>query len=475
MPLSLPAGLNEGQGGAVISVDDDSIAAELGLRPGDILLSLNGHRLRDAIDYRFYCATTDLSLEVERDGDVLTYAVQKDEDDLLGIDFENALFDEIRRCNNGCAFCFIGGLQRGMRKSLYIKDDDYRLSFIFGGFVTLTNLIEADWQRIDEQRLSPLYVSVHATEPELRRSLLANPKAPDILEQLARLGSMGIRVHCQVVHCPGVNDGEHLDRTISDLATMFPTVMSVAVVPVGTTEIGRERNLARLTRHGLAAYETLNCTPETARQTVAQISAWQRIFKKRFKTSFVHAHDEYYLQGTTPVPAASFYEGFPQFENGVGMTRVLLDEWSRGKGRWRRARGLGRQAPSFPATMTFACGTLIAPVMGQIVQEFSEMTGVQADLVVVENRYFGDGINCSGLLTASDLIGQLSSRTLGEVVVLPRAAVDDPGRRFLDDATPAEVALSLSREVWYPRLPHQLLSGHSPALARGRGVSLEDM
>ncbi|HIC94366.1 MAG TPA: DUF512 domain-containing protein, partial [Anaerolineae bacterium] len=223
-------------GGIIAAVRAGSVAEELGLRPGDELLSINGHPLRDIIDYRFYGAEEELELVIRRDGQRLVCLVERGYGEELGIEFVEPTFDGVRHCNNRCPFCFVDQLPRGMRRSLYIKDDDYRLSFLFGNFVTLTNLTEADWQRLAEQRLSPLYVSVHATDLALRRRLLGNPSAPDILQQIGRLGELGIQVHAQIVLIPGLNDGEPLARTVADLAALHPTVQSIAVIPVGLTK-----------------------------------------------------------------------------------------------------------------------------------------------------------------------------------------------------------------------------------------------
>lgn len=471
MPLAPFPGLKQAHGGPISYVEPDSIAAEIGLQAGDWLLSINGHPLRDVIDYRFYCAAEEVVLEIERDGETFTVEVEKDEDDLLGVDFGMALFDDIRRCNNGCYFCFIGGLKKGMRRSLFIMDDDYRLSFLFGSFVTLTNLTEDDWARIEEQHLTPLYVSVHATDVELRRRLLVNPTAPDVVEQIKRLGNMGVRVHCQLVVCPTVNDEKDLERSITDLAALAPIVQSVGVVPVGTSEMGRQRNLRRVAhKQPGSVFESISCTPEIAHGVLKLVGKWQKQYRKTLGRTFVYASDEYYLISGTPVPPASFYDGYPQFENGIGITRSMLDDWRHGKARWQRARATGRPAPALPESMTWACGLLPAPAITQVAQEFTAITGVPVEVVPIVNNYFGDTITASGLLTVTDIREQLGSRQLGQIVCVPRVAVNDSGDLFLDNGTPEELEAALGREVWFPRNPHELLTGRKPQLKPEKGV-----
>ena len=410
-------------GGIIAAVRTGSVAEELGLRPGDELLSINGHPLRDVIDYRFYGAEEELELVIRRDGQRLVCLLERSYGEELGIEFVEPTFDGIRRCNNRCPFCFVDQLPRGMRRSLYVKDDDYRLSFLFGNFVTLTNLTEADWQRLAEQRLSPLYVSVHATDLALRRRLLGNPSAPDVLQQIRRLGELGIRVHAQIVLVPGLNDGEHLARTVADLAALHPTVQSIAVIPVG------------LTKHrppGLRPY-----TPDEARAIVAQVESWQRQYRARYGVGLVYAADEWYLLAGKEVPQAEEYDGFPQLENGVGLTRLLLDERL-------QITGGGLQV----GKVTLVCGTLIAPVLEALVAEWGKSAAFPRSVVIpVENRFFGPTVTVSGLLVGRDVIEALRGRDLGEVVFLPRAMFDAAGERTLDDMSPAEIEERLGTRV----------------------------
>lgn len=467
------------RGGLVEAVRPGSPAAAAGVRPGSRVLAANGRLLRDVVDYQFYTAEPVVELRVlEPEGAERVYRFEKWPDEDLGLEFAEATWDGVRVCTNTCPFCFLKGLPKGMRRILYVKDDDYRLSFLHGNFVTLTNLTEADWRRLEEQRLSPLYVSVHATDLDLRRRLLGNPTAPDIMAQLRRLGTLRIRVHTQIVLCPGVNDGLHLDRTLADLGALYPTVQSIAVVPVGAT-MQFEQRMGLI---GKALAETRRCSPAYARCIVRQIRGWQRRFRHEHGTAIVHAADEYYLLAGARVPAAVHYDGFPQYENGIGMTRVLIDDWRRtrraltrnpspecgkgpaagtdppgprsaGVGRAMLCRGVpdgrGEGAPRPALRVTVACGTLIAPTLTRLFAEFSALTGITVQVVPVPNRRFGERINVSGLLTAGDFIAALQGRDLGDAVLLPRTALDYFGRKFLDDGTPADVERALGRPVLF--------------------------
>jgi putative radical SAM enzyme (TIGR03279 family) len=389
-------------GGVITAVEPGGLGEEIGLRPGDQLLAINGHALRDTIDVQFYAAEEDLELLVEQDGEQSLITAGRDYGQELGLAFANPTFDvDVRRCANNCDFCFVRQNAPGMRRSLYVKDDDYRYSFLFGNFVTLTNLNDNDWQRLEEQRLSPLYVSVHATELELRRHFLRRKNAPDVLEQLRRLADLGIEVHSQVVLVPGLNDGEHLARTTADLAALCrEPVASVGVVPIGLTR-----------------YHTGRCrtyTPEESRAILDQIEPWRIKNQESLGCTFVYPSDEWYLVAGRDIPPADEYDGFPQVENGVGMTRQLLDEWA----------ALARLVQSSrldQSRATLVCGTLVAPVMADIVAELNELTGAGWYLVPVTNRFFGPVTTVSGLLTGQDVVAALRGHPLGDLVLLPRA------------------------------------------------------
>ena len=427
------------RGGLIDAVRPGSLADDAGLRPGMRVLAADSRVLRDVVDYQFYTAEHRVTLSVQHaDGSEHRYPFEKHPDEDLGLEFAEATWDGVRICANTCFFCFLKGLPKGLRRTLYIKDDDYRLSFLHGNFVTLTNLTEDDWARLAEQRLSPLNVSVHATEPELRRHMLGYRDAPDIVGQLRRLGSLGIRAHTQVVLCPGVNDGAALERTARDLAALYPTVQTISVVPVGATVQYEERMAAVGKTDGTGA-----CSPEYARALVRQVRPLQRAFRRQHGATLLHLADEYYLIAGPPVPGAAAYDGFPQYENGIGMTRTLLDDWRRTRASLRRRR------PSLPRLrLAVGCGTLAAPVLAGLFAEFTAETGIPATVQPVRNEHFGARINVSGLLTGADFGAQLRDRP-GDVVVLPRTALDYFGRRFLDSSTPADVETALGRPLLF--------------------------
>jgi len=419
-------------GGEIASVAPGSLGRELGLRPGDHLLAINGHPLRDVIDLQFYGAEEHLALRLLRDGVEMTLEAHRRYDQELGLKFVHPIFDGIRRCTNACEFCFVAQLPQGLRPSLYIRDDDYRLSFLTGSFVTLTNLTEADWTRLAEQCLSPLYVSVHATESSLRHRIFGR-EVPDIRQQLRRLGSLGIHVHAQVVLIPHLNDGRHLEHTVSDLAGFYPVVESVAVVPVGLT---------RYHRGGLRTY-----TPSEARELLAQMVSWQQCFRRRWGVGFVYPSDEWYLLAGRPVPPAEDYNGFCQLENGVGLVRELMEDW-----RAVRESLRGEGCVALPRTrLTLVCGELIAPVLKRIVKEFSALMGLSTEVIPVVNDFFGPTVAVSGLLTARDVVGALRGRDLGDAVVLPRAMFDTAGERTLDEWSLDQFSELLGVSVWYAR------------------------
>ncbi len=422
--------------GLISGVEPGSPADAAGIEPGDQLLAIDGRAPRDAVDVQFYGAGDLVTVQIRKaNGLIDLIEFEKDYDADLGLEFDTATWDGIQLCNNNCFFCFLKGLPRGMRKTLYIKDDDYRLSFLHGNFVTLTNLTDDDWVRLEEQRLSPLNVSVHATELDLRRKMLANRTAPDILEQLRRLGDLGIRTHTQIVLCPGVNDGEHLDRSLSDLAALYPTVQTISVVPVGASPKLEDWSLRK---DGIAV-ET--ASPEYAAGVVRSVATVQRASRKASGRSIAQCADEFYLRAGLRVPGRAAYDGLPQYENGIGMVRVLLDDWHRTRSRLRR-QPLSLRGTSF----VIASGTLAAPVLRAIAGEFSELTGAQAEVVGVSNSVFGERVNVSGLVCGEDWAAAVAGSE-ADMVFLPRHSLDYFGEQFLDGLTPAELAKRLGKPV----------------------------
>ena len=428
--------------GAISAIDPDSLAAEAGLQPGDQVLAVNGQPIRDPVDYRFQTTDDIVELEVVRQGEVGLVEFEKPIDEPIGIEFEDDAFDGTRICNNKCFFCFLKGLPKGLRKPLYIKDDDYRLSFLHGNFVTLTNLSDDDWVRLEEQRLSPMHVSVHATDLNLRRQLLGNRTAPDILDQLRRLADMRIEAHTQVVLCPGVNDGDALDQTVGDLLRQ-DNVTSIGVVPVGSSLEGEQR----IGDDGMRAH-----SPAEARRVVKQLRRWQRAARAERGQSVVFPSDEFYLTADAQIPSARRYDGFPQWENGIGMTRTLVDDWRKTKRRIQE----GRLDVSETSAL-IACGTLIAPTMQALCDEAAELTGVDFTIVPITNTLFGSRVNVSGLIPGRDYLSALSKRDLPERIFLPRASLDYFGAKFLDDLTPDQLESQLNRPISFVYTLSELL------------------
>jgi len=416
-------------GGIVATVSPEGIAAEIGVEPGDILLSINGYPLRDVIDYRFYTAEEELSVMVVRNGTEHIIAIERDYDESLGIEFVEPVFDGMRVCHNNCPFCFVNQMPKGMRRSLYIHDDDYRYSFLLGNFVTLTNLDEADWQRIQEQHLSPLYVSIHATDVTLRRQLLGNPHAGDIMVELRRLMEWGIQVHGQIVLVPGMNDGQALRDSISDLLSLDPGLSSLALVPVGLTSRHRK---------GLRPL-----TPQEATQVVDVAASFAPTIREQYGRTWLYPSDELYLLSQRPLPEADFYDDPAQRENGVGLVSELLDDWNMlfDEEDWN--------ASTFEVGthLTWVCGTLIAPTLEQIARLLCSKSGIQVDVVPVMNHFFGPTVTVSGLLTGHDVLSALQDRELGRCVCLPKVMFGQEGERTLDDMTPVDIEKELQTSI----------------------------
>ncbi len=439
-------------GGELEAVVPGSLGDSLGLQPGDIIHSIDGKPLRDVIDYQFYTGMAGevAEVEVERAGERTIYEVELSGDDIWGLGFTEPTFDGIRRCTNDCPFCFVKQVPRGMRRTLYIKDDDYRYSFLYGNFVTLTNLSEADWARIGEQGLSPLNVSVHATDPQLRRDLLRHPRAGEILNDLQRLADMGIEYNTQLVLNPGINDGDQLDRSVSDLKDL-PGILSIAAVPVGLTPLGITRDMKKLegiahrsdrTMPGLPAAKIHRYSEAQVRDVIQRAERWQRQFRAERDESFLYLGDEFYLMIGEPVPANRYYDGFPQLEDGIGITRTFLDDWSGVK----RRRGARR--PSFPGLQaTVACAKLIAPTMTRIVAEFNALTGAALQVRPIPNTYFGPEIVVSGLLTGTDLLAAFGDDPGPGPILLPRVMFSRLNGLTLDDMSVEQLEEALGRRM----------------------------
>jgi putative radical SAM enzyme (TIGR03279 family) len=410
--------------GVIGSVEPGSIADRAGVVPGDRVVAVNRKPMQDLLDYRFHASGEPAVVTVERQNG---HAVDlfKPEDEDLGVEFENELFDRIRICSNNCPFCFIYQLPKGMRKSLYVKDDDFRLSFTHGNYITLTNLKEADWLRIEEQRLSPLYVSVHATVPEARIRLLENKDGGDIITPLKRLIAARIEVHCQIVFCPGINDGEVLDRTLSDLAALHPGTGSVAIVPVA---VGRHMKRKRM---------LTPTSPELALKTIRQVHRHQNRFLDELGTRFAFLADEFYLQADQPIPGHSHYEGYPQLEDGIGMARLF-------RHRWRYASRRLPEALPQRKKILILTGALASGVLAPAVRRLNEVGLLKATMRTVENREFGERITVAGLMTGEDVLLTLKEAVaedrpdeiwIPDVALRNGVFLDDVPVRALTDAT----------------------------------------
>ncbi len=428
--------------GIIESVEPGSLADRAGLRAGDDLLAINGHALRDVIDVQFYGAEDRVTFRFERAGTQHEVTARRAFGQSLGITFQHPTFDiDIRRCNNLCPFCFVLQNAPRMRRTLYIKDDDYRYSFLFGHFVTLTNLSAEDWARIAEQRLTPLYVSVHATDLETRRKCLRNPNAPDIMEQLRWLADHGIATHTQLVITPGLNDGERMAESVRRLATLHPHVMSVSIVPVG------------LTRHH--KYGHRPHTRAEAADVLTRVEAWQAEFRRTLGVRFVYATDEWYLLAGRRVPPKRAYDGLSLQENGLGMVRDFLDEWRRVKREELRAGHDGdgvARPPRLDAhfrTATLVTGTLFAPTLEKAAREFTCMTGIPLRVAPVTNERLGDTITVAGLLCGEDVIRRLhhDDTPASDLIILPRIMFDHPSGVALDDVSPLDIARALHKPV----------------------------
>ena len=417
----------------VASIEEGSIGEELGFEVGDQLISINGVKPRDLIDYKFLIAEEDIQLIIlDEKGKQHTIDIEKDYDDELGLAFTEALFDGLKQCNNQCPFCFIDQQPPGKRKSLYLKDDDYRLSFLYGSYLTLTNLSEQDWLRIDQQRLTPLFVSVHATEPSLRSKLLRNPKAIDLLNQLAWCSEKKIQIHAQIVVCPEINDGKALERTINDLNSFaqgdFPVVLSAAVVPVGLTRF-------RPSNDGLIPVDS-NC----ATKVINQVESMQKIFYKSTGSRFAWLSDEWYLIAKKSLPSLNSYEDLPQKENGVGSIRSFL-------------RAMDEATINLPAkidqkrTCSWVVGKLVENELLKSCKRLNKINNFVLHLYGIPSPYWGQEQIVTGLLTGQDLIKGLRGKELGDELLLPSIMLRQGEKIFLDDMTLQELSLSLNVSV----------------------------
>ncbi|MEG4171382.1 MULTISPECIES: DUF512 domain-containing protein [unclassified Microcoleus] len=451
----------------ITKVIPDSICAEMGFEPGDSIVAVNGQKPRDLIDYQFLCADEFLELEVlDTKGKTHKLEIEKEYDEDLGLEFESALFDGLIQCNNRCPFCFIDQQPPGKRETLYLKDDDYRLSFLYGSYLTLTNLTQKEWDRIEQMRLSPLYVSVHATEPEVRIRLLKNLRAGKILEQIKWFQERRLQIHAQVVVCPGINDGEHLERTLLDLAKFhtgsIPAVASVAVVPVG------------LTRFRPAEDELIAVTAEKAREVIEQVQKIQVLLSKgkgggkpkrknskstppnpplarggedlngllgKSKSRCIWLADEWFLIAGLDLPSAADYEDYPQIGNGVGSIRQFIQQFE------TAFEKLQPMQVEPDRKLVWVVGNAVEKAFEPIVQQLNQIPGLSVNMAALCSHYWGQTITVTGLLTGQDLLEALQGRDLGDGILLPSVMLKQGEPRFLDDMTLEQLASSLKTRI----------------------------
>lgn len=419
----------------ITKVIPDSIAAEIGFEPGDAIIAINGTHPRDLIDYQFLCADEVLELEVlDAAGKTHSVEIEKDYDDDLGLEFETALFDGLIQCNNRCPFCFIDQQPPGKRQSLYLKDDDYRLSFLYGSYLTLTNLTQKEWDRIEQMRLSPLYVSVHATEPDIRQRLLKNQRAGQILEQLKWFQKRRLQIHAQVVVCPGINDGIHLERTLQDLAQFHkgevPAVASAAVVPVG------------LTRFRPTEDELIPVSREKAVEVIRQVQTLQEKFRQQLGSTFAWLADEWFLIAGEELPLESHYEDYPQIGNGVGSIRQFIKQFQ---------DTATEKLPAklhIPRSFTWVVGNAVEKAFEPLVKQLNTVEGLNVRLAALHSNYWGQEITVTGLLTGQDLLTGLHGKDLGDGILLPSLMLKHDDTRFLDDMTVAELSCHLEIPIF---------------------------
>ncbi len=415
------------------SVENNSIAEEIGFESGDSIISINGKKPRDLIDYQILICEEILDISIlDKTKKIHNISIEKDQDENLGINFKDALFDSIKQCNNKCPFCFIDQQPNGKRKSLYIKDDDFRLSFLYGSYLTLTNLNKDDWNRISTQKLSPLFISVHATDPKTREKLLKNKKASQILNQIEWLEQNSIQIHAQIVVCPKINDGKILEKSIYDLAKFheknFKTVLSTAIVPVGLTKFRPEKD-------GL-----IPISKEYAIETIKQVEKIQTSLKKSIGTRFCWLADEWYLIAGIKLPSYKSYENMPQESNGVGSIRSFL-------------KTLENKTKSLPdkvnkqRKVSWIVGKLVYEALLPTVEKLNNIDGLTINLYGLPSVYWGQDQVVTGLLTGEDLICGLLNKDLGESIFIPSIMLKINSDLFLDDKTIKEVSIKLKTNI----------------------------
>lgn len=419
--------------GLISGVRKNSLAEAAGIVAGDKLLSVQGAQVKDIIELSFYTSDYEVDLEVENvDGQRRQIHIDKYPDEDLGLEFDSAVFDKVATCYNNCIFCFVDQMIPGMRPGLYVRDDDYRLSFLYGNFITLTNLKEEDFQRIIQTHMTPLYVSVHATNPKVRCEMMHNRFAGELMEKLERLFAADIQVHTQIVCCPGYNDGEVLAKSFDDLYSKYPHVLTMAVVPVG------------ITKHREKLHPLRTFTKDEAITLIDQVTVWQQKCREETGKTFIYLGDEFYLLAGREVPQADWYDGFPQLENGIGLTRSFLDEWQ------QTLELLASYVPTAPAVVPVGEGAY--PVLKPLMDNLNQKFGSKHAFVPVPNKFFGGKVNVTGLLTAGDILQAVQ----GKRIILP-AVVLNNDNLFLDDKSLAQFKESFGGKVELAKGAKELL------------------
>ena len=408
----------------ILSVDKNSPAQKAGIKSGDIIVSINGHKIRDVLDYRFYM--TEKKLDIALESGILT--VKKGEYDDLGLEFETYLMDKQHSCKNKCIFCFVDQMPKGMRDSLYFKDDDERLSFLFGNYITLTNLNDEDIQRIIDMHISPVNISVHTTNPELRVKMMANPKAATSLKYLKALTEAGIRVNSQLVLCPGINDGEELKRSLEDLSSMYPNLQTISCVPVGLTDY----------REGLFPLKPYN--KETAGKTIDIIHEFAAKMEEKYGERLAYPSDEFFLKAERPLPDYEYYGEFNQLENGVGLLTILRREFD---------DALSLEEPSQKKRdVSIATGVAAYPFIKELAEKAKKnYPNINVKVYEIINNFFGHNITVAGLITGTDLIAQLKGKDLGTELIIPSVMLKYQENMFLDSKTLEEVEKELNIKI----------------------------
>ncbi|MCK4428113.1 MAG: DUF512 domain-containing protein [candidate division Zixibacteria bacterium] len=409
------------------SIRNGSIASRHTIFPEDELLEINGHPINDIIDYKFYTSEPLLTLKLkDKEEKIKKIRLRKNPDQNLGLEFYEIRY---KSCKNNCIFCFVHQLPKGMRKSLYFKDEDYRLSFLHGNFITLTNTSNEDIDRIIRQRLSPLYISVHTTDENLRKKIFANQNIPEIMPIIRKLAEGGIELHTQIVLCPGINDGKYLEKSVTELSAFYPYVKSLALVPVGLTRY--RQNLPKIKPVG----------KKYSLNVVKLVDGWQKIFRKRFKAGFVCASDEFFTKAELDIPNEKYYDDFDQIENGVGMMRKFLDQFQ------TKQKLLPKNLKE-NLSITLLTGVSAFRLIQKVVKDgLNIIPGLKIKVIAVKNDFFGSTVSVTGLLTGVDIIdASKREKKIGDLILLPPNCINQDGL-FLDDMTPQKVENELKRKV----------------------------